>query len=120
MRARLALSIALAILMTAGAAWAADGVVAGVKPSVMRTVTAAPAKTAPVDKTTPGRKAAPLPLLAAAAPRLSSPIPTDPSQCRLSCAQSYYFCFESDEPDTCGGVWTSCLAACSRPPLTQQ
>src|ERR1700760_3204897 len=105
MRKRPPLLALLAAVCLAGAARAADGDVAGVKPPVLRMVPAQAAKPATT------RKAPPAPILAAIAPRLSSPTPADTGQCRLSCAQSYSFCFETDEPDTCGGVWTSCLAA---------
>jgi hypothetical protein len=43
-------------------------------------------------------------------PALSTGAPA--SQCRLSCAQSYYFCLASDTPDDCPGAWSQCRAAC--------
>lgn len=56
-------------------------------------------------------KARPLPVPVAAA--ASSPPPPDPSQCRLDCAQAYYFCAADDDPDSCSGTWVSCLNRCS-------
>lgn len=71
-----------------------------------------PAPRAPVKpaKTPPAR----LPVVFA--PPKASPIPPDDGACRLACGQGYYFCLAGDEPDSCSGPWTACLAACSRPP----
>jgi hypothetical protein len=44
----------------------------------------------------------------------AGPARIDSGECRLGCAQSYYFCLAAEAPDTCSGAWTSCLAACSR------
>ena len=35
------------------------------------------------------------------------------SQCRLSCAQSYYFCLASDSPDHCPGSFSQCANTCA-------
>ena len=110
MRLRAALFALLtvgAVLLAPGAgAWAADGGVA--------TSTALAKKPAM-------RARAPAKPMKALAPRLpvsmepkASSIPPDLSQCRLDCAQAYYFCLAADDAKSCGGPWTSCLTACSR------
>jgi hypothetical protein len=35
------------------------------------------------------------------------------SQCRLSCAQSYYFCLASDSPEHCPGSFSQCANTCA-------
>ena len=44
-------------------------------------------------------------------------VPTDPSECRMSCAQTYYFCRAGDHPEDCSGGWGQCVAACNSPNL---
>jgi hypothetical protein len=115
MRSRAAL-IALLIGLAAGLAMGgpalADTGVGGVgatplaKKPAMRTAPPAPSAARP-------KTLKPLRLPAALAPK-ASPIPQDTGQCRVSCAQAYYFCLAGDDADTCSGPWTSCLAACSR------
>jgi hypothetical protein len=46
---------------------------------------------------------------------LSAAPAQDPTECRRGCAQSYYFCRSTDDPGSCGGPWTQCLAACDAP-----
>lgn len=45
-----------------------------------------------------------------------SPLPpatrADPGQCRIRCAQTYYFCVGGDSPDECAPTWAQCRAAC--------
>ena len=50
----------------------------------------------------------PLPVLVA------PPLPTraDPGQCRVRCAQTYYFCAGGDSADECAPAWAQCRAAC--------
>jgi hypothetical protein len=43
--------------------------------------------------------------------------PADPSACRMSCAQTYYFCRAGDQPDSCAGAWGQCVATCNSPNL---
>jgi hypothetical protein len=40
----------------------------------------------------------------------------DTSQCRRSCAQTYYFCLSTEGASDCPENWTSCLAGCGRDP----
>lgn len=42
------------------------------------------------------------------------PIPTraEPGQCRIACAQTYYFCAGGDSADECAPAWAQCRAAC--------
>jgi hypothetical protein len=44
-------------------------------------------------------------------------VPADPAQCRMSCAQTYYFCRAGDRPDDCAGTWGQCVATCNSPNL---
>ena len=44
-------------------------------------------------------------------------VPTDPAQCRMGCAQSYYFCRAGDHPDDCARTWGECVATCNSPNL---
>jgi hypothetical protein len=58
----------------------------------------------------------------AATPPVSSPlappsVTTDPAQCRMGCAQTYYFCRAGDHPDDCAGSWGQCVATCNSPNL---
>jgi hypothetical protein len=58
----------------------------------------------------------------AATPPVSTPparvsVPDDPAQCRMSCAQTYYFCRAGDHPDDCAGTWGQCVATCNSPNL---
>ena len=43
--------------------------------------------------------------------------PTDPSDCRMTCAQTYYDCRAGDHPDECAGTWGQCVATCNSPSL---
>ncbi|MFN3521795.1 MAG: hypothetical protein ACK4YQ_06070 [Phenylobacterium sp.] len=65
-------------------------------------------------------EAAPSPAPAPAAPLASAASPPaalgdTAGQCRLSCAQSYYFCLASELADDCPGAWSQCRAACDAP-----
>lgn len=44
-----------------------------------------------------------------------TPVAGEPGQCRLSCAQSYYFCLSGDGGDDCPATWGQCRAACDAP-----
>jgi len=84
---------------------------------------AAPAGAQPVEALRDDRAAQPRPAQSqvppppALAPVLPTPSPPvyDAAQCRLSCAQAYYFCLASDTPDECPGAWSQCRAACDAP-----
>jgi hypothetical protein len=55
-----------------------------------------------------------LPAPPAAAPVFSSAGLVDGgAQCRLTCAQDYYFCLASELSDDCPGAWGQCRAACA-------
>ncbi len=41
----------------------------------------------------------------------------DAGQCRMGCAQTYYFCRAGDHPDDCAGTWGQCVASCDSPNL---
>jgi hypothetical protein len=43
--------------------------------------------------------------------------PADPAQCRMNCAQTFYFCRAADHPDDCAGTWGQCVASCNSPNL---
>jgi hypothetical protein len=62
--------------------------------------------------------AAPSPAPQPAALRTPTPPPAqDPADCRMSCAQTYYFCRAGERPDDCGGSWSQCAATCNSPNL---
>jgi hypothetical protein len=63
----------------------------------------------------PARPAAQVSLRAAA----SAP-GGDPSDCRMSCAQTYYFCRAGEDPDACAPTWGQCVAACVSPALAPE
>jgi hypothetical protein len=50
-------------------------------------------------------------------PIASAPVGGAPQQCRLSCAQTYYFCLAGDSPDGCSANWSQCRSACDAPTL---
>jgi hypothetical protein len=56
-------------------------------------------------------------------PKISPPAvttaPADPSECRMTCAQTYYFCRAGDQPDECAGTWGECVATCDSPNLAR-
>ena len=41
----------------------------------------------------------------------------EPAECRMGCAQSFYFCRAGDHPDDCAGTWGQCVASCNSPNL---
>jgi hypothetical protein len=47
-----------------------------------------------------------------------TPQANEPGQCRIACAQSYYFCLAGDDAETCAPSWGQCLSTCTGPPLT--
>jgi len=46
------------------------------------------------------------------APSLITPLAREAGQCRLDCAQAYYFCLSAGEPEDCGPSWGQCRATC--------
>lgn len=40
-------------------------------------------------------------------------------QCRLSCAQTYYFCLAQDASQDCSPNWGQCRAACDAPAVSR-
>jgi hypothetical protein len=73
-----------------------------------------------------GRAAQPPVQQTATTPTISPPkitlpaptaIPADPSECRMTCAQTYYYCRAGDRPDDCAGTWGQCVATCNSPDL---
>jgi hypothetical protein len=53
------------------------------------------------------------------APPAPSAPPVDPSECRMTCAQSYYFCRAGDHADDCAGTWSECVVGCDSPNLSK-
>ena len=43
---------------------------------------------------------------------MSSPAPPDARACRMSCAQTYYFCLAGDGSDECAQAWGQCRLGC--------
>ena len=58
---------------------------------------------------------APAPIVSAASP-LATP-PPDGGECRIGCAQAYYFCRVGDQTGDCAPTWSQCVAACDLPNL---
>ena len=52
--------------------------------------------------------------LPSASPRLGGVA----QQCRMSCAQTYYFCLAGNQIDDCPASWSQCRAGCSSAPLS--
>lgn len=48
-------------------------------------------------------------------PPMPSSLSPDGGQCRLECAQSYYFCLGGDSSDECSSAWGRCRAGCTTP-----
>lgn len=57
-----------------------------------------------------------LPSLASLASLASLPAPPNPEQCRLQCAQTYYFCLAGDGSDECPQAWSQCRLGCDPRP----
>lgn len=51
------------------------------------------------------------------APIASAPVGGAPQQCRLSCAQTYYFCMAGEDGESCSANWGQCRSACDAPTL---
>jgi len=98
MLARLAL--VLVMLPTIAIAASAD-----VMPDGGKLVIPPPAKPDPVANAAPAGTEAPPPTVA------------DPSECRMSCAQTMYFCRAGDHPDDCSSGWSKCVSTCNSPEL---
>ncbi len=101
--------LALLLILVPIAALAADDA----PPSAAITVPAASAKAKP-DSAQAARGATPIlsPL-----PPAGADSPTDPAQCRMSCASANYACHAGDDPDSCDGAWSQCVATCDAPNL---
>jgi hypothetical protein len=60
---------------------------------------------------------------AATAPTITplppSATPADPSECRMTCAQDYYFCRGTDRVDDCARTWSECVVVCNSPNLAK-
>ncbi|WP_374573466.1 hypothetical protein [Phenylobacterium sp.] len=102
-RAVLILGLSFALVAPAGAQETPNKA-----PRKLQVVPAEPRKAAPP----PADETPPVVLLAPPAPQAPA---LDAGQCRLTCAQSYYFCLSSDTPDDCPGAWSQCRAACDAP-----
>lgn len=44
-----------------------------------------------------------------------TPVGGEAGQCRLTCAQSYYFCLATEGAEDCGPTWGQCRAKCDAP-----
>jgi hypothetical protein len=47
----------------------------------------------------------------------AQPTPANPADCRMTCAQTRYFCQAGDNTDGCSNAWTQCVATCNSPNL---
>ena len=61
------------------------------------------------------QRAATIPVINPPSPQSA---PADPAQCRMDCAQTFYFCRAGDHPEDCAGGWGQCVASCNSPNLT--
>src|SRR4051794_35912796 len=102
-------ALALAVAGPAGAQSKKTRIIAAPSGALRGPVTAAPPQpAAPI-----------LPPAAAIDPRapilpaVSPPVGGQAQQCRLSCAQTYYFCLSESRPEDCSGNWGQCRAGCS-------
>ena len=50
-------------------------------------------------------------------PIASAPVGGAPQQCRLSCAQTYYFCMAGEDGESCSANWGQCRSGCDAPTL---
>ena len=109
-----AVTILIAVLLATGAGAAARRSAtvdaAGLRGSVSAGDTGSSAPVA----SAPGTAAARLRKTASPAPPLASPLPAADSQCRMTCAHSYYRCLAGDYAEQCPQAWTLCLAGCAR------
>ena len=51
-------------------------------------------------------------------PVASAPVGGGGQQCRLACAQQYYFCQSNGQADECPSSWGQCRAGCDAPTLS--
>ena len=51
-------------------------------------------------------------------PVASAPVGGAGQQCRLACAQQYYFCQANDRGDECPSSWGQCRSGCDAPTLS--
>ena len=121
---RRVLAFLVLILALAGPASAQRRPITVIAPSA-----AAPVLRGPLSADTPvaaGPAADPTGTAAAAAAALAqsqiplrllsdTPVGGEAGQCRLTCAQAYYFCLSSDVGDDCAPTWGQCRAACDAP-----
>lgn len=107
----LILSLSLALSAPAGAQTGLG--LRGAQPPVPpAATTGAPVLPAPAPFTAPSEAAVASPPVSP----LMSPLPPLPvdgaGQCRLDCAQGYYFCLSGGMADDCPAAWSQCRAAC--------
>jgi hypothetical protein len=50
-----------------------------------------------------------------AQPAIASVAAVDPHQCRMACAQPYYFCLAGAAPEPCPDEWRRCVVGCDWP-----
>jgi hypothetical protein len=109
-------------LVVAGSAGAADGAKKArpkVPPPSPSPELRGPLSAAP---TTPAAPPPPVDISAAQslflpAPIAGAPVGGAPQQCRLSCAQTYYFCLAGEDGESCSANWGQCRSACDAPTL---
>ena len=51
-------------------------------------------------------------------PPASSRVGGAAQQCRMACAQTYYFCLAGNQSDDCPTTWSQCRSGCSSDPLS--
>lgn len=45
---------------------------------------------------------------------------SDPDECRMACAHSYYFCLAGENAPSCPQDWISCQSGCENPALASR
>ncbi|MDR3513157.1 MAG: hypothetical protein P4L73_16095 [Caulobacteraceae bacterium] len=101
----LALTVGLAAAACASPGLAAAKAGEAAAPTPKRIVVLRGAQAVPRAPVRPAPLAPPSPI--------ASAIPVDAGQCRLGCAQAYYFCTSAEDAESCSGTWVSCLTRCS-------
>jgi len=70
-------------------------------------------KPAPQTRAPAPAEAVPLSVLPPLIPLAQAPAGGDASQCRSSCARTYYFCKSGTDDDSCPGQFAQCNARCT-------
>jgi hypothetical protein len=117
---RLVLILCVLALAVAGPVGAAGKPRPKVPPASPGPALRGPVSAAPMSR--PAPEPPPMDVSAAQSLFLPSPIASAPvggarQQCRLSCAQTYYFCAAGEDGESCSANWSQCRSGCDAPTL---